>query len=267
MGVARGGNLSDAQVRSAGADAPRVTLTDELDQTRRTRALVETLIAHPDRLGPDFAPIRRLADNTVVGWKATGRGLPGTELADTLALLAGAASLGLVERLDWAFRCLAFDRALDAGVDVPLHITPEPDTFVSACPPRLAVSFGRGRRALAVAAEIHDDSFADVGRLRSALAEFREWGWAIVLADLSDSPEATRAMSWLTPDIVQVDLSVPGRDQSPAVRRLLATAEECGAEVMALGVDSPLRRSVAVELGATLARGKLIGAPGPHPYA
>jgi EAL domain-containing protein (putative c-di-GMP-specific phosphodiesterase class I) len=244
-----------------------VTLTDQLEQTRRRRVLVETLIAHPDQLGPDFAPIRRLADDELVGWKATGRGLAGTELADTLSLLAGAASLGLVERLDWAFRCLAFDRAIDAGVHVPLHITPEPDTFVSACPPRLAVSFGRGRRTLSVAAEIHDDAFADIGRLRSALHEFREWGWAIVLADLTDSPEATQAMSWLSPDIVQVDLSVLGRDKSPAVRRLVATAAECGAEVMALGVDSAVRRSVAVELGATLGRGRLLGEPGPQPYA
>jgi EAL domain-containing protein (putative c-di-GMP-specific phosphodiesterase class I) len=253
-------------VRCPGADAARVTLTNELDQTRRTRLLVEALIAEPAKLGPDFAPIRRLSDDGLVGWKATGRGVAGTELADTLALLASAASLGLVERLDWAFRCLAFDRAVDAGVDVPLHITPEPETFVSACPPRLAVSFGRGRRALSVAAEIHGDSFGDVGRLRSALAEFREWGWAIVLADLADTPEATQAMSWLTPDVVQVDLSLPGRVNSPAVRRLVVTAAECGAEVMALGVDSPTRRSQAEELGATLARGTLIGRPGPSPY-
>jgi EAL domain-containing protein (putative c-di-GMP-specific phosphodiesterase class I) len=244
-----------------------VTLADQLDQTRRTRLLVEALIADPGQLGPDFAPIRRLDDDSLVGWKATGRGLPGTELADTLALLAGAASLGLVERLDWAFRCLAFDRAVDAGVDVPLHITPEAETFVSACPPRLAVSFGRGRRTLAIAAEIHDDAFADIGRLRSALDEFREWGWAIVLADVSDVPEATQAMSWLSPDVVQVDLTIAGRVRSPGVRRLVATATECGAEVMALGVDSLLRRSEAVELGATLGRGRLLGDPRPRPYA
>jgi EAL domain-containing protein (putative c-di-GMP-specific phosphodiesterase class I) len=253
-------------VRLAGADAATVTLADQLGQTRRTRALIEEVIAGPGQLGPDFAPIRRLDDDALVGWKATGRGLPGTELADTLALLAGAASVGLVERLDWAFRCLAFARAVDAGVDVPLHITPEPETFVSACPPRLAVSFGRGRRALSVAAEIHDDAFADIGRLRAALAEFREWGWAIVLADACDLPEATHAMSWLSPDIVQVDLSVPGHLHSPAVRRMVATATECGAQVMALGVDSSLRRSEAVELGATLGRGTLLGAPSLRPY-
>lgn len=238
-----------------------MSLADSLDRTRRTRSLVEELLADPAQLGPDFQPIRRLDDGSVVAWKATGRGRPGTELADTLALLAGAASLGLVERLDWAFRCLAFDRAMAARLDVPLHITPEPETYAGVCPPRLAVPFGRGRRALAVGAELHDDAFADIGRLRAAVEEFRGWGWRIVLADVADVPEATRAMTWLAPDMVQVDLSRPDRPGSAAVRRVLANAAEAGAEVMALGVDSALRRAEALELGATLGRGSLLGRP------
>ncbi|MGZ4596790.1 MAG: hypothetical protein ACXV3V_07675, partial [Actinomycetes bacterium] len=98
-----------------------------------------------------------------------------------------------------------------------------------------------------------------------AVAEYRGWGWSIVLADVADLPEATRAMSWLRPDIVQVDLSLPARIASPAVRRLVATATEIGAEVMALGVDTPVRRAEAVELGATVGRGNLLGSPGPVP--
>lgn len=242
-----------------------VTLAAELERARRTRHLIEDLIADPAALGPDFQPVRRLADDVVVAWKATGRGRAGTHLADTLALLAGAQSLGLVERLDWTFRCLAFDTALAAGVTEALHITPEPDTFGSPCPPRLAVSFGRGRRGLAVAAEIHDDAFADVARLRSAVDDFRGWGWQLVLADVADMPEAVAAMGWLRPDFVQVDLALPGRAASPAVRRFLAEAAGVGAEVMALGVDSTPRRDQALELGATVARGRLLGEPGPLP--
>jgi hypothetical protein len=124
-------------------------LVDELDRTRRTRSLVEELIADPGRLGPDLQPVRRVdatGPGEVVAWKATGRGQPGTELADTLALLAGAASLGLVERLDWAFRVLVLDTVVAAGLTEPVHLTPEPETFGGACPPRLAVAFGRGRR-------------------------------------------------------------------------------------------------------------------------
>ena len=239
-----------------------MTLRDELDRARHTRALIEELLADPAQLGPDFQAIRRLDDESLVGWKATGRGRPGTELADTLALLAGAQSLGLVERLDWAFRCLAFDAARAAGVDVPLHITPEPETFGSACPPRLALSFGAGRRALTVVAELHDDAFVDPDRLRAAVEEYRGWGWRIALADVTGEPGVEEALPWLAPDVVQVDLDRPLRASDPAVRALVGAALDRGAEVMALGVDSARRRDEAIGLGASTGRGLHLGAPG-----
>jgi hypothetical protein len=249
-------------------------LVDELDRTRRTRALVEELIADPSRLGPDLQPVRRLdptGPGPVVAWKATGRGQPGTDLADTLALLAGAASLGLVERLDWAFRVLVLDTVLAAGVAEPVHLTPEPETFGAACPPRLAVAFGRGRRAVPVAAEFHADSLDDAARLTRALEEYRGWGWQVVLADVGDemlsSPATSALVRRVSPDVVQVDLARgggrPGRSDTPGAARLLALAEEVGAEVMAVGVDTSARLTEALALGATLGRGLVLGAPGP----
>ena len=247
-------------------------LVDELDRNRRTRALVEALIADPGRLGPDLQPVRRLdasGPGEVVAWKATGRGQPGTELADTLALLAGAASLGLVDRLDWAFRVLVLDTVLAAGIAEPVHLTPEPETFGAACPPRLAVAFGRGRRAVPVAAEVHADALADPHRLTLALEEYRSCGWQVVLADVGDemlaSPATEALARRLSPDVVQVDLGRaggrPGRSGSAAASRLLALAAEVGAEVMAVGVDTSARLTEAVALGATLGRGLVLGAP------
>jgi EAL domain-containing protein (putative c-di-GMP-specific phosphodiesterase class I) len=241
------------------------SLVNALDRTRRTRALVEELINDPAQLGPDFQPVRRLTDNAVVGWKATGRGRPGTELADTLALLGEAASLGLVERLDWAFRALVFDRAVLAGVRETVHLTPEPQTYLSACPPRLAVSVGRGRRELAVAAEVHDDGLADLRLLEQAVAEMRGWGWQIVLADVADERDALHAVDLVRPDVVQVDLSRPGRRGSAAVAAFLEAGLSVGAEVMALGVDSAGQRAEAMTLGATVGRGLLLGTAGPLP--
>ena len=241
------------------------SLVTALDRTRRTRALVEELINDPAQLGPDFQPVRRLTDNAVVGWKATGRGRPGTELADTLALLGGAASLGLVERLDWAFRALVFDRAVLAGVRETVHLTPEPQTYLSACPPRLAVSVGRGRRELAVAAEVHDDGLADLRLLEQAVAEMRGWGWQIVLADVADERDALHAVDLVRPDVVQVDLSRAGRRGSAAVAAFLEAGLSVGAEVMALGIDSAGQRAEAMALGATVGRGLLLGTPGPLP--
>lgn len=238
-------------------------LADSLQRARRTRALVEELIAEPDLLGPDFQPIRRLTDDTIVAYKATGRGQPGTHLADTLSLLEGAASLGLVERLDWAFRVHVFDTMLDAGVQAPVHLTPEPETFCGACPPRLAVGFGRGRRELQVAAEVHAQSLEDPAVLDRALEEYRGWGWQVVLTDVADEPAGVETVRRISPDFVQVDLSRPHRSSSAAVARFLDAAGDVGAEVMALGVDVPSRRTDAVAMGVTLGRGAYLGIPGP----
>jgi EAL domain-containing protein (putative c-di-GMP-specific phosphodiesterase class I) len=240
-------------------------LVDDLDRTRRTRILVEELIADPAQLGPDLQPVRRLSDDAVVGWKATGRGRPGTELADTLALLDEAVSLGLVERLDWSFRCHVFDRVIEAGLQETIHLTPEPPTFLGACPPRLAVAFGRGRRQLKVAAEVHADGLTDLGLLERAVAEMRGWGWQVVLADIADEHAALPAVALVRPDVVQVDLSRRGTTASSTVAAFLEAGLDVGAEVMALGVDSSSRRTEAIALGATLGRGLLLGAPGPVP--
>lgn len=244
-------------------------LSADMERVHRTRELVEELINDPRRLGPDYQPIVRLADQKLVGVKSTGRGSPGTDLADTLTLLDGARSLGLVERLDWAFRALTFDD-LSGRDDVELHLTPEPETFGTACPPRFAGSVARGRRELAVAAELHADSFGPGVALDQGLREIREWGWRVVLADVADDETAVRGAYGIRPDVVQLDLRLPGRRPGtlPAgAQRLLSMASDTGAQVMALGVDSEAARGLAVDLGCVLARGALFGRPGPLPAA
>ena len=257
-------------------DTPRVSiapvrasadLSADLDRARRTRGLVEELIAAPSLLGPDFTPIRRLDANApglapILGWKARGRGTPGTDIADTLTLLAQAAELGLVERLDWAFRAHTFDVAVDSGMVGELHLTPEPETFGTACPPRLAVAILRGRRALSVCAELHEDSFADTRRLVAATEEMRGWGWQMVLADLSGTSmeqEALRLLPTLRPAYVQIDLDRAVPDSAAAGWR--DAALEVGAQVMALGVDNGARLESAIDRGATYGRGSLLGRP------
>jgi EAL domain-containing protein (putative c-di-GMP-specific phosphodiesterase class I) len=244
-----------------------VSLTADVQRTFRTRELIEELLAHPRQLGPDYQPIRRLDDRVVVGYKATGRGRAGTELADTLALLQEAQALGLVERIDWAFRALAFED-FTGRPDVELHLTPEPETYGTLCPPPLAAAFGRARRELTVAAEIHAATFADPTLVRRGAAELRDWGWLLVAADVADDAAALDQLTQLRPDVVQIDLSLPGRTAEPThsgVRRLLAVAAESGARLMALHVDSTAAVTAARALGCVSGRGSALGEPGPIP--
>ena len=240
-------------------------LTADLERARATRVAIEELIADPSLLGPDFQPVRRLADNALVAQKATGRGKPGTEVGDTLSLLEGANSLGLAERLDWAWRCHTFDVAVESGMTVELHLTPEPATYGILCPPRLAVSFGRGRRELKVVAELHEDAFADVALLRRAVEEMRGWGWGLAVDDLSSDQDVIAALSWLRPEYLQVNVAEPGHAASSATTAWLEAGRAVGATVMALGIDGARQRADAELIGAECGRGSLFGAAAPEP--
>jgi EAL domain-containing protein (putative c-di-GMP-specific phosphodiesterase class I) len=241
-------------------------LSSELHDTYRTRELMDALLADPRQLGPDFQPIHSLVGGNLVGYKATGRGAEGTELADTLALLDGARSLGFVERIDWAFRALAVEDMLKRPW-LELHLTPEPETFSRPVAPRFAGLMARANRELKIAAEIHEEAFAPGTRLEAGLAEIREWGWKIVLADVSHDPVALSKAASIDPDIVQIDLRRAQSDQDHGVQRMLEIAGTAGAEVMALGVDVPSALERAQRLNATFVRGNLFGHPGPLPGA
>ena len=218
------------------------------------------MIADPALLGPDLQPIHRLADGALIGHKATGRGRAGTEVGDTLTLLEGAKTLGLVERLDWAFRCHSFDVAL-ATLDVgELHLTPEPETFGSACPPRLAERWRRGRRELSIVAELHGDAFVDAAVLEAALAEMRGWGWRFAVADLAGDAVVQARLASISPAYVEVDLADLRRAGTPEVARWLAAGRAAGAEILAVGVAGPAAQQVARELGAGYLRSPAPGA-------
>jgi EAL domain-containing protein (putative c-di-GMP-specific phosphodiesterase class I) len=242
-----------------------MALSVDIQQKYRTRDLIETLLDDPRQLGPDYQPIHSIPGGALVGLKATGRGAPDTELADPLGLLDGARPLGLVERLDWAFRALALTDALQRP-DLELHLTPEPETLGIPGPPRYAGLTGRANRELRVSAELHEEAFAPGVALESGIRELRSWGWRVVLADVADHPEAVERAATVQPDVIQIDLRKAGRglrDEHHGVEALLALAAETGAAVMALGVDTLSARETAIALGASLGRGEVYGPPGP----
>lgn len=244
-------------------------LTDALQHTRHTRTLVEGLIEQPGLLGPDFAAIHRLeppgtsfATATRLGWRATARSAPGGDGGDLLGLLEEARRLGLVERLDWALRCHIFDVATGAGLDGELHLRPEPGTFCSPCPPRLAVSFLRGRRSLAVVAELHADAFDDERALRGAVDQMRAWGWQFCYADLTGTHAEARAIdlaATIRPAYQQLDVH-----HEPS-RHLRDAARDVGASILAIGVDDREGLARAHEHGATWVQGELVARPTRHP--
>jgi EAL domain-containing protein (putative c-di-GMP-specific phosphodiesterase class I) len=237
------------------------TLSDELADKRQIRESLEDLITNPESLGPDFQPVRRLADDSVVGWQVVSRFWVAAGVTDRATFMQTAIALGLAQRLDWTLRCRALDRALAGGLAEPVHIKPSPSSYGTVPPPRLAVGFSRARSSVHVVAEIHEGALDQPATLRTGVEEFRRWGWDIAVGDLSDRQDFGSLLQKIKPKIATVDLSTPGRSTDDVVKRYVETAQRLGLETLAIGVDSPLRRGEAQALGVTLARGKAVGEP------
>jgi len=246
------------------------SLSGSMQSLQRDREILDRMVADQS-LSSDFQPIVELAGGTVAGYKAIARGPEGTAVATPVGLLQSAKATGHLERLDWMFRCRAFELALDAGMRKPqrLHVTFESETYGSSCPPRLAAAFGRARRELLVVVDVPVRAYDDPATLSRGLEEIRSIGWQVALDDIGDRPDAVDVLDAIRPSVVKVDMSLPGRlagaGSVPGLEGLLAFAARTGTPLMAEGVDTEAARSLAESLGATYARGRLFGMPGPMP--
>lgn len=245
-------------------------LTSSMQSIQRDREILDRLVAEQS-LSADFQPIVELATGDVVGYKAIAHGPEGTAVATPVGLLETAKATGHLERLDWMFRCRAFDLALDAGMTNAqrLHITFESETYGSSCPPRLATSFGRAKRELLVVVDVPVRAYDDPAGLSRGLDENRQVGWEIALDDICDRPDAIAALDAIRPSVLKVDLSLPGRalgaGQSAGLAEVLAFAARTATPILAESVDHEQRRAAANGLGATFARGRLFGGAGSLP--
>ena len=257
--------------RPSGCRCPSVdtpSLVTALDRTRRTRALVEELIADPAQLGPDFQPVRRLGRR-----RASSAGRPpaaaGRAPSWPTRSPCWARPPPSAWSSGWTGRSAAWSstgRCWPASRET-VHLTPEPQTYLSACPPRLAVSVrprpaGAGGRRRGARRRARRPAAARAGRRRDA---------RLGLADRAGRRRrraATRCApsTWSAPTSSRSTCPGPAGRGSAAVARV-PRRRRCrlGAEVMALGVDMPVSGPRRSALGATVGRGLLLGTPGPLP--
>ena len=250
--------------------SPTPGLSGSVQILQRDREILDRMVADQS-LSADFQPVVDLATGQVAGFKAIARGPEGTAVATPVGLLESAKATGHLERLDWMFRCRAFEMALDAGLTKAqrLHLTFESETYGTSCPPRLATVFGRARRELLVVVDVPVRAYDDPEGLSRGLDENRAIGWLVALDDICDRPDALEALDAIRPDVLKVDLALPGRfagpGQSPGLAALLAYAARTGTALLAESVDTTAARSIAEALGAAYVRGRSFGVPAPLP--
>lgn len=219
---------------------------------------------------PVFQPIYNLLTSTVVGAEALAR-WPDAPGVDPSAVIGEAREQGRICEIDQACRNASLHAAtaqghLDDGVTI--FINAEPDALVQQF--RSHEVFTVPTHGVRVILELTERALLDdPAQLLNVVSQAREQGLGIALDDVGKNPDSLTLLSLIGPDVVKIDGSLisgpPTREQLHVITAVNAYAEATGAAILAEGIETEDHRRRALEMGATLGQGWLLGRPAALP--
>lgn len=220
-----------------------------------------------------FQPIRRLADDSILGFEALMRGPAGTPLAEPSRIFRkGALSHFVLHRLDIACFLSAVRLGRLIGGEQLLFVNIHGETLLRHTDGadevmRLLDLLGiEPRRLVVEISEMTDRVHArSISRSFSSL---RKQGIRVALDDIGSRYAWLHHMLWLEPHFLKLDRGfVRGATRSARRRELISGvvgfARGTRAEVIAEGIEDESERRVLVASGVALGQGYLLGAPRP----
>ena len=219
---------------------------------------------------PHFQPIVDLLTGTVVGAEALTR-WPGAPGVDPSAVIDEARARGHVHEVDRACRNAALRTAsarghLDDGLTVFVNV--EPDALIEGH--RAGAIFDTPTDSVRIVLELTERALLEnPAQLLAAVLGARAHGLGIALDDVGQHPDSLTLLSLIAPDVVKLDRMLiaraPTHDQLGVIAAVTAYAEASGAVILAEGIETDDHRRSALDLGATLGQGWLLGRPAELP--
>ncbi len=233
-------------------------------------------ILRDDRIVTYFQPILSARQRAILGVEALARvPLPGGSVVGAPWLFQHAAQEGLLADLER--HCC--EKAVERFAHLP-HRRDDHVLFVNlgswitldehAVVERLTVHVRNvGLSPTQIAVEILEDKVEDVDRLRRLVEGLRREGFLLVLDDVGAGHSNLDRVPLLKPDILKVDRSLVMQIDSDfhkqeTLKSLVGLSRRIGALVIAEGLETQREAIVALELGADLLQGYLLGRPEPR---
>jgi EAL domain-containing protein (putative c-di-GMP-specific phosphodiesterase class I) len=226
----------------------------------------KSIVAH-------FQPILSARQKSVVGFEALARGIANaSDLVPPLTLFHLADEAGIADDIDVVcreqavssfsrFQSLPNDLILFLNVRVsrsrsPAGVSRELNDLV-----RLL-----GLRPERVGLEILESEIEDVRLVRALAESLRRSGFLIVLDDVGSGHSNLDRISLIKPDLMKVDRALISHidtdfHKRSAFKSLVDLGRKIGALVVAEGVETEEEAMIALELGADLLQGYLVGRP------
>lgn len=220
---------------------------------------------------PVFQPIVDLRTDAVVGAEALAR-WPRVPGVDPSAVITQARAEGRATEVDRACRNAALRTVsslgyLDDGMTIFVNV--EPDALIDR-PADSGDIFDTATDGLRVVLELTERALlGDPAQLLNVVADARARGLGIALDDVGRNADSLTLLPLIAPDVVKLDGSLiagpPTREQLHVICAVTAYAEATGAVILAEGIETEAHRRRAVDLGATLGQGWLLGRPSELP--
>ncbi len=234
-------------------------------------------VLHHDRLVPYFQPILSARQRTILGIEALARlPLPDGTVVGAPWLFHCAEAEGLLPELEGRCR----DKAIERFAQLP-HRRDDQVLFVNlgswatldhtAVVERLTQHVRRaGVSPKQIAIEILEDRIDDLDRLRQLVEGLRRQGFLLVLDDVGSGHSNLDRVPLLKPDILKIDRSLISQidadfHKQETLKSLVGLSRRIGALVVAEGIETEREAIVALELGADLLQGYLLGRPEARP--
>lgn len=237
-------------------------------------ALVERVLrstASVQAVRPLYQPIVDLRTGSIVGAEALAR-WPHAPGVDPSLVIERSRALGRVSEVDRACRNAALDTVtglgyLDDGMTIFVNV--EPDALIER-PPESGNIFDTSTKGLRVVLELTERALlGDPAQLLNVVADARRRGLGIALDDVGRNADSLTLLSLIAPDVVKLDGALiagpPGHEQLHIIMAVSAYAEATGAVILAEGIETEAHRQRAVDIGATLGQGWLLGKPADLP--
>ena len=234
-------------------------LADELDTLLSRRAVA-----------PLFQPIVDLATGDTVAFEALARGPEDSPLRMPQEMFDTAREAGRLEELDELCRTRAVEAAVESGLCAPfgLFVNIEPAAIPSAVRPDVLAA--AERQGIRLVVELTERALTrNPARLLAFAERVRAAGIGIALDDVGADPDSLALMPFLRPEVVKLDLQLVQRRPNTSVAEIMtavtAYAEQCGALILAEGIEEEVHERTALSLGATLGQGWRFGRPATLP--
>jgi EAL domain-containing protein (putative c-di-GMP-specific phosphodiesterase class I) len=219
----------------------------------------------------EFQPIVRLDTGESVGFEAFARG-PAGELSNPGALFGAAGKAGVATELDQVAHAAAYRAALRAKLNPSqsLFVNADPTTLGRAIPDDLADVYALAVTRLRLFIDVSERHISgDPSASLAGLARVRAAGWGVSWDNAGTTPDSLALMPLIRPDVVKIDVSLVQDRSHPFASRVvnaaIAYAENAGAAIMAVGIESDEHLTLARGMGASLGQGYYFARPAELP--